>query len=87
MIDIIKAKQFYKELEGIRAEYNNKGVSIAFILVAHLELEKNSYKEITPGDMTGAASIYYYADAVLAIGTAREQNTIYLKELLNLNIV
>ena len=76
-----KAKQFYKELEGIRAEYNNKGVSIAFILVAHLELEKNSYKEITPGDMTGAASIYYYADAVLAIGTAREQNTIYLKEL------
>ena len=76
-----KAKQFYEELEVIRDEYSNKGLSVAFILVAHLEREKNIYKEITPADMTGAASIYYYADAVLAIGTAREQDTIYLKEL------
>lgn len=76
-----KAKQFYQELEAIRDEYSNKGVSVTFILVAHLEREKNIYKEITPGDMTGAASTYYYADAVLAIGTAREQGTIYLKEL------
>ncbi len=76
-----KAKQFYEELEAIRDEYSNKGVSVTFILVAHLEREKNIYKEITPGDMTGAASTYYYADAVLAIGTAREQGTIYLKEL------
>ena len=76
-----KAKQFYEELEVIRDEYSNKGVSVTFILVAHLDREKNIYKEITPGDMTGAASTYYYADAVLAIGTAREQGTIYLKEL------
>ena len=76
-----KAKQFYEELEVIRDEYSSKGVSVAFILVAHLEREKNIYKEITPSDLTGAASIYYYADAVLAIGTAREQGTIYLKEL------
>jgi hypothetical protein len=76
-----KAKQFYEELEVIREEYSSKGVSVAFILVAHLEREKNIYKEITPSDLTGAASIYYYADAVLAIGTAREQGTIYLKEL------
>ena len=76
-----KAKQFYEELEVIRDEYSSKGVSVAFILVAHLEREKNIYKEITPSDLTGAASIYYYADAVLAIGTAREEGTIYLKEL------
>lgn len=76
-----KAKQFYEELEVIIDEYSSKGVSVAFILVAHLEREKNIYKEITPSDLTGAASIYYYADAVLAIGTAREQGTIYLKEL------
>ena len=76
-----KAKQFYEELEVIRDEYSSKGVSVAFILVAHLEREKSIYKEITPSDLTGAASIYYYADAVLAIGTAREQGTIYLKEL------
>ncbi|MBQ8365119.1 MAG: AAA family ATPase [Bacteroidaceae bacterium] len=76
-----KAKQFYEELEVIRDEYSSKGVSVAFILVAHLEREKNIYKEITPCDLTGAASIYYYADAVLAIGTAREEGTIYLKEL------
>lgn len=76
-----KAKQFYEELEVIRDEYSRKGVSVAFILVAHLEREKNIYKEITPSDLTGAASIYYYADAVLAIGTAREEGTIYLKEL------
>lgn len=73
--------QFYEELEVIRDEYSRKGVSVAFILVAHLEREKNIYKEITPSDLTGAASIYYYADAVLAIGTAREEGTIYLKEL------
>ena len=76
-----KAKQFYEELEVIRDEYLGKGVCVAFILVTHLEREKEIYKEITPGDMTGAASIYYYADAVLAIGTAREEGTIYLKEL------
>lgn len=76
-----KAKQFYEELEVIRDEYSSKGVSVAFILVAHLEREKSIYKEITPSDLTGAASIYYYADAVLTIGIAREQNTIYLKEL------
>lgn len=76
-----KAKQFYEELEVIRDEYSSKGVSVAFILVIHLEREKNIYKEITPSDLTGAASIYYYADAVLTIGIAREQNTIYLKEL------
>ena len=76
-----KAKQFYEELEVIRDEYSSKGVSVAFILVAHLEREKSIYKEITPSDLTGAASIYYYADAVLSIGIAREQNTIYLKEL------
>ena len=76
-----KAKQFYEELEVIRDEYSSKGVSVAFILVAHLEREKNIYKEITPSDLTGAASIYYYADVVLAIGTAREEGTIYLKEL------
>ena len=76
-----KAKQFYEELEVIIDEYSNKGLSVAFILVAHLEREKSIYKEITPSDLTGAASIYYYADAVLTIGIAREQNTIYLKEL------
>lgn len=76
-----KAKQFYDELEAIRDEYSNKGLSVAFILVAHLGREKNMYKEITPSDMTGAASIYYYADAVLAFGTACGQDTIYLKEL------
>ena len=51
------------------------------MLVAHLDREKDVYKEITPSDMTGPASTYYYADAVLAIGIAREQGTIYLKEL------
>ena len=76
-----KAKQFYEELEVIIDEYSNKGLSVAFILIAHLEREKSIYKEITPSDLTGAASIYYYADAVLTIGIAREQNTIYLKEL------
>ena len=76
-----KAKQFYEELQVIRDEYSSKGVSVAFILVVHLEREKNIYKEITPSNLTGAASIYYYADAVLTIGIAREQNTIYLKEL------
>lgn len=75
------AKCFYEQLEAIRDEYSNKGLSVAFILVAHLDRKKDIYKEITPGDMTGAASIYYYADAVLTIGTAREQGTIYLKEL------
>ena len=76
-----KAKQFYEDLEEIRNEYKNKGVCIAFMLVAHLDREKDVYKEITPSDMTGPASTYYYADAVLAIGIAREQGTIYLKEL------
>ena len=74
------ADDFYASIATIRDEYKEKGINVTFILVAHLEREKNIYKEITPADMTGAAYMYYSADAVLCLGIARNNNT-YLKEL------
>ncbi len=73
------AKAFYHELEMIRDEYLQKGVSLTFILVTHVELKRKAHNVVSKSDIKGSSNFINFADSVILIGKSCYENSIILK--------
>lgn len=90
MLDDLKSKPtvkiFISKLKAIQKEYKDKfNVIVSFIIVAHTELKKASYKPIEKKDIAASSCFVNFADSIVVIGNTCFKDTILLKKLKNRN--
>lgn len=78
-------RNFYTELETIRAEYKKQNIVVSFIIVAHVNLKKPKYKPVDLEDIQTSSRFINFADSVILIGRTRFKEAVLLKVCKNRN--